>query len=68
MLKVIGVVLIVLGIAGLAYGRFSWTQRETVIDAGPVEVTRDKTESVAFPPIAGGLLLVVGVVLLIKRA
>jgi hypothetical protein len=67
MAKMIGVLLIVLGIAGLAYGRFSWTEKDTVIDAGPVEVTRDKTESVAIPPIAGGVLLVVGVVLLVKR-
>jgi uncharacterized membrane protein YidH (DUF202 family) len=68
MVKAIGVLLIVLGIAGLAYGGFSWTQKEKVVDVGPVEVTRDKTESVAFPPIAGGALLVVGVVLLLKRA
>jgi uncharacterized membrane protein YidH (DUF202 family) len=68
MLKGIGVLLIVLGIVGLAYGRFSWTEKDTVIDAGPVEVTRDKTESVAIPPIAGGVLLVVGIVLLVKRA
>jgi hypothetical protein len=67
MLKGIGVLLIVLGIVGLAYGRFSWTEKDTVIDAGPIEVTRNKTESVAFPPLAGGALLVVGIVLLVKR-
>jgi hypothetical protein len=68
MLKAIGVLLIVLGVVGLAYGGFSWTQKDTVIDAGPVQVTRDKTQSVAFPPIACGILLVVGVALLMKRA
>ncbi len=68
MLKAIGVLLIVLGVVGLAYGGFSCTQKDTVIDAGPVQVTRDKTQSVAFPPIAGGILLVVGVALLMKRA
>ncbi len=67
MLKAIGAILVVLGIVGLSYGRLSWTEKDTVIDAGPVEVTRDKTQSVAFPPIAGGVLLAVGVVLLVKR-
>ena len=67
MTKVIGIVLIVLGVAGLAYGGFSWTRRETIVDAGPIEITADKTERVPLPPIAGGLLLIVGVVLVMKK-
>lgn len=66
-LKIVGVVLIVLGIAGLAYGGLSWTTRDTIIDAGPIEITTDKTERVPLPPLAGGLLLVAGVVLLMKK-
>ena len=67
MTKVIGIVLIVLGVAGLAYGGFSWTRRETIVDAGPIEITADKTERVPLPPIAGGLLLIAGVVLVMKK-
>jgi Protein of unknown function (DUF3185) len=66
-MKLLGIVLVVLGILGLAYGGFSWTTKDTVVDAGPIEITRDKTESVALPPIAGGLLLVAGLVLLMKK-
>jgi len=65
--KVIGIVLIVLGVAGLAYGGFSWTRRETIVDAGPIEITADKTDRVPLPPIAGGLLLIAGVVLVMKK-
>lgn len=65
-MKAIGVLLIVLGVIGLAYGGISWTRKDTVIDAGPIQVTTDKTESLPLPPIAGGLLLVAGVVLLMK--
>lgn len=65
-MKAIGVILIVLGVIGLAYGGISWTRKDTVIDAGPIHVTTDKTESIPLPPIAGGLLLVAGVVLLMK--
>ena len=67
MTKVIGIVLIVLGVAGLAYGGLSWTRRETIVDAGPIEITADKTERVPLPPIAGGLLLIAGVVLVMKK-
>lgn len=66
-MKVVGLVLVVLGIAGLAYGGLSWTRRDTIIDAGPIEITADKTERVPLPPIAGGLLLVAGVFLIMKK-
>ena len=55
MVKVIGIVLIVLGVVGLAYGGLSWTRRDTIVNAGPIEITADKTERVPLPPIAGGL-------------
>lgn len=67
MVKVIGIILIVLGVVGLAYGGLSWTRRDTIVDAGPIEITADKTERVPLPPIAGGLLLVAGVVLVMKK-
>ena len=66
-MKALGIVLVVLGIIGLVYGGISWTERETVVDAGPIEITADKRESIPLPPIAGGLLLVVGAVLLLKK-
>jgi hypothetical protein len=64
-MKAIGVVLIVLGIVGLAYGGFTWTTREKVVDAGPIQISRDKTQSLPLPPIAGGICLVAGVILLV---
>ncbi len=67
MVKVIGIILIVLGVAGLAYGGLSWTRRDTIVDAGPIEITANKTERVPLPPIAGGLLLIAGVVLVMKK-
>ena len=66
-LKVVGIVLVVLGIAGLTYGGLSWTRRDTIVDAGPIEITADKTERLPLPPLAGGLLLVAGVVLIMKK-
>ncbi len=66
-MKAFGIALVVLGVLALAYGGFSWTRKDTVVDVGPIEITADKTESVALPPIAGGLLLVAGLVLVLKK-
>jgi len=62
--KTLGVILIVLGLFGLAWGGFTYTTREKILDIGPIHATSEKTHDVPFPPIAGGLALVGGIVLL----
>ena len=66
MVKIIGVILIVLGMAGLAWGGFTYTTREKVIDIGPIHATQDEKHDVPLPPIAGGLALAGGIILLIS--
>jgi hypothetical protein len=63
--KGLGVVLIVLGLFGLAWGGFTYTTREKVVDIGPIHATREKTHNVPVPPIAGALALIGGIVLLV---
>ena len=62
---IVGIVLIAIGIIALAYGGFTYTTREKVIDAGPLQVSADKEKTVPFPPILGGLCLVGGVMLVL---
>ena len=64
-LGIVGLILIAIGIVALAYGGFSYTTREKVIDAGPLQVSADKEKTVPLPPILGGLCLVGGIVLLL---
>jgi uncharacterized membrane protein len=64
-LAFIGIILIVLGIAILAYQGFTYTKRETVAQIGNVQVTADTQKTVYFPPIAGGVSLVAGIIILI---
>ena len=63
--KTLGVILIVLGLVGLAWGGFTYTTREKVVDIGPIHATRDETHNVPLPPIAGALALIGGIVLLV---
>ncbi len=62
---IIGVVLILIGIVALTMGGLSYTKREKVIDAGPLQVSADKTESIPFSPVLGGICLVGGIVLVV---
>lgn len=62
---IIGIVLIAIGIIALAYGGFSYTTREKVIDAGPLQVSADKEKTVPLPPILGGACLVGGIILVL---
>jgi drug/metabolite transporter (DMT)-like permease len=63
--KTLGVILIVLGLFGLAWGGFTYTTREKVVDIGPIHATREKTHNVPLSPILGAVALIGGIVLLV---
>jgi hypothetical protein len=63
----VGIVLIVAGILGLAYGGFSYTKDTTVVKLGPIEVNAKEKHDVGVPMgvgigaiVVGGLLLLLG--------
>ena len=61
----IGIILVALGIAAFAYQGITYTTREKVVDIGPIQVTAEKTKTLALPPIVGVIALVGGIVLLV---
>lgn len=61
--SLIGILLIVIGVAALAYQGFTYTQKEKIAQIGNVQVTADTQKTVHLSPILGGLSLVAGVVL-----
>lgn len=67
-LSMAGVILIVLGLAALAYQGFTYTTRETVLDIGPVHATADREKTVPLPPVLGIVAVAGGVALLIAGA
>jgi hypothetical protein len=63
---VFGLVLIVIGIVLLAWGGFaSFTTTENVAKLGPLEVNKEKEHPVPIGPIAGGVCIVGGIILLL---
>jgi hypothetical protein len=62
-INVIGIILILLGIAGFIWGGFSYSSNETVAQAGPIKVNAQKQHNVAVPFWASGVVLGVGIIL-----
>lgn len=63
--KTIGIILLVVGIVIIIWTGFTYTKKEKVIDAGPLQVSADKQKTVNWPPYAGGILIVGGIILLV---
>jgi uncharacterized membrane protein HdeD (DUF308 family) len=67
-MKLVGIVLIVIGLVALAYGGFTYTTREKVLDIGPIEATAERRHTIPLPPVLGAIALVGGIALMIAGA
>ena len=63
--NIVGIILIIVGIGTLVYKGYTYTTEEKVAKIGPLEVTAEKEKTVYFPPLLGGVSIVVGIVLVI---
>lgn len=64
--KSLGITLIVLGLIMLVWGGFTYTKKEKIVDAGPIEISADKQKSVNWPPYAGAVALIAGVIVYVS--
>jgi hypothetical protein len=55
-----GVLLIVAGIVGLGVANISFTEQKTVLDAGPLKITKEEQHTIPVPTIAGIAAIVIG--------
>ncbi len=69
-LAILGVILIVAGVVGLAVVHIPFTEHKTVLDAGPLKVTTEEQHTIQVPTIAAIAAIVVGfgLVLLGRRS
>jgi Na+/H+ antiporter NhaC len=63
--KILAIVLIVAGIVGLLYGKFSYTKETHDVKLGPLEMSIAEKETVNVPLWAGVMAIVGGGVLLV---
>lgn len=63
--RILGVVLIVAGTAGLIYGDFSFTRERHQAELGPLELELQEKETVQVPTWAGAGAIGLGAVLLL---
>ncbi len=64
-MKIAGTLLIVFGIVALVFGGISWTDRDTVVDLGPIEAQTEERETIPLSPIVGIASVVGGIALLV---
>lgn len=64
--KSVGLILVVIGAILLIWTGFTYTKKEKIIDAGPIQVSADREKTVNWPPYAGGIVLLAGVIILVS--
>jgi hypothetical protein len=60
-----GLILIVLGLVGIAYGGISYSRRREVAHVGPLQVTAREERTIPISPIVGGVAILAGVALIV---
>lgn len=61
----VGLILVALGIVGVAYGGISYSRRREVARVGPVQVTTREEHTIPISPIVGGVAILAGAALIV---
>ena len=64
--KLIGIILIVAGCLGLAYGGFTYTKETSAVKLGPIQLKVEEKETVNVPLIVSGAVVAIGIFLLVS--
>ncbi len=64
-MRVLGVILIVVGIIMILIRGFNVPVKKNVVDLGPIEISKTENKWIGWPTYAGGLMTVIGVFLVI---
>ena len=65
-MRTLGIILIVVGAAMTIFTGFTLITKKEVADLGPLEINKEEKTPVNWSPIAGGILLVAGIVILVS--
>ena len=65
MVKIVGIILIVLGVVALVFQGITYTTQKNVINLGPIHATAEEKKTIPLPPVLGAIALIGGIVLLV---
>jgi len=63
-MKIAGILLIIVGVAALIYGGFSYTSQKKAVDIGAIQINRTENHTLIVPPILGVIAIVGGGILI----
>jgi len=61
--RTIGIALIIIGAVMIIWTGFTYTKKEKIVDAGPIQISAEREKTVNWPPYLGGILLIGGIVI-----
>jgi hypothetical protein len=65
-MKTVGIILIALGMVMMIYTGFNYVTTKKVIDIGSIQVNQKEYHPVQWSPIAGGILLLAGIIVVVS--
>ncbi|WP_341839932.1 hypothetical protein [Chitinophaga caseinilytica] len=65
-MKTLGIILIIAGIAMVLIRGFNVQTDKTIIDAGPIEVSKKENRWIGWPTYLGGIVAIAGIVLVVS--
>jgi uncharacterized membrane protein len=65
-MKTIGIILIVIGLFLVLLPGITFTKKKEVLDTGSIQINRKENKNITWPWYAGGIIMVIGVVMLIS--
>ncbi len=60
---IVGIILIIVGIIGFAYGGLGWNEEKKDAQIGPLEIKHTEGHGISFPPMVSGICFVGGIAL-----
>jgi len=64
-MKILGILLVAIGVLLFVYKGVTYTTHKKIIDAGPIEVTKEEQHRLPYSPVAAGIALAGGIVLIV---
>jgi hypothetical protein len=63
---IFGILLIIVGLVVLVYGGITYTSNQTTMQVGSIAVTAKEKKTFPLSPLAGGVMVAGGIILLIR--